>query len=345
MIKENIYLDLKKIISYGSLLNFIIAERGVGKTFGAKSYIIDHFKSKGKQSVYVRRYNRELQESLMKKGTPIFFDQIKNKYPNDKLSNNSEVFYCNGEICGFAVPLSTSNILKSVSFENVDTIIFDEFIIDKGVYHYINNEVTLFMELLETIIRLKPNIKVLLLGNAISITNPYFIELNLSLPYNSEYKIFKRDDKGQPLILVYYGKNLKYREEKKKTRFGQLIADTSYGKYAIDNEMLRDSKAFIGKKTPNSKFYFILKLNNKNIGIWLDYKEQKMFISYDYDPLCPVIFSMTNEDHDEHTLLLRCRTSPFFKSIIEYYRQAKLYFENQQIKNQVMNILVKYLTY
>ena len=345
MIKENIYLDLKKIISYGSLLNFIIAERGVGKTFGAKSYIIDHFKSKGKQSVYVRRYNRELQESLMKKGTPIFFDQIKNKYPNDKLSNNSEVFYCNGEICGFAVPLSTSNILKSVSFENVDTIIFDEFIIDKGVYHYINNEVTLFMELLETIIRLKPNIKVLLLGNAISVTNPYFIELNLSLPYNSEYKIFKRDDKGQPLILVYYGKNLKYREEKKKTRFGQLIADTSYGKYAIDNEMLRDSRAFIGKKTPNSKFYFILKLNNKNIGIWLDYKEQKMFISYDYDPLCPVIFSMTNEDHDEHTLLLRCRTSPFFKSIIEYYRQAKLYFENQQIKNQVMNILVKYLTY
>ena len=346
MIQENIYLDLKKIISYGSLLNFIIAERGVGKTFGAKSYIIDHFKSKHKQSVYVRRYNRELQESLMKKGTPIFFDQIKKKYPNDKLSNNSEVFYCNGEICGFAVPLSTSNILKSVSFEDVDTIIFDEYIIDNtGVYHYIKNEVTLFMELLETIIRLKPNIKVLLLGNAISITNPYFIELNLSLPYNSEFKIFKRDDKGQPLILVYYGKNLKYREEKKKTRFGQLIEGTSYGKYAIDNEMLRDSKSFIQKKTANSKFYFILKLNNKNIGIWLDYQEQKMFISYDYDPLCPVIFSMTNEDHDEHTLLLRCRTSPFFKSIIEYYRTARLCFENQQIKNQIMNILIKYLTY
>lgn len=342
---NDIFLNFNKILSFGSLLNFVIAERGVGKTYGAKSYIVKHYKSKGKQSVYIRRYNRELQESLMKKSTPIFFDQIKKDFPNDKLSNNSEVFYCNGEICGFAVPLSTSNILKSVSFENVDTIIFDEFIIDKGVYHYISNEVTLFMELLETIIRLKPNIKVLLLGNAISITNPYFIELELSLPYNSEYKIFKRDDKGQPLILVYYGKNLKYREEKKKTRFGQLIEGTQYGKYAIDNEMLRDSKSFISKKTANAKFYFILKLNNKNIGIWLDYQEQKMYISYDYDPLCPVIFSMTNEDHDEHTLLLRCRTSPFFKSIIEYYRTARLCFENQQIKNQVMNILVKYLTY
>lgn len=343
---NDIFLNFNKILSFGSLLTFVIAERGVGKTYGAKDFIVSHFKSKGKQSVYVRRYNRELQESLMKKGTPIFFDQIKKKYPDDKLSNNSEVLYCNGDICGFAIPLSTSNILKSVSFENVDTIIFDEFIIDNnGVYHYIKNEVTLFLELLETIIRLKPNIRVLLLGNAISITNPYFLELNLSLPYNSEYKIFKRDDKGQPLLMVYYGKNLKYREEKKKSRFGQLIEDTKYGKYAIDNEMLRDSKAFIHKKSSNAKFYFILKLNNKNIGIWLDYQEQKMYISYDYDPLCPVIFSMTNDDHDENTLLIRCRTSPFFKSIIEYYRSARLYFENQQLKNQVMNVLVKHLTY
>ena len=342
---NDMWLNLHKILSYGSLLNFVIAERGVGKTFSSKDYIITHYKSKNKQTVYVRRYNRELQETLKKGNENIFFDQIKWKYPNDNLNNTSEVLLCNNEVCGYAVPLSTSNILKSVSFEKVDTIIFDEFIIDKGCYHYLQNEVTMFMELIETIARMKPNIKVILLGNAISITNPYFVELNLSLPYNSEFKIFKKDNKGQPLILVYYGKNLKYREEKKKTRLGQLFEGTQYGKYAIDNEMLRDSKAFISKKSVNSKFYFILKLNNKNIGIWLDYKEQKMYISYDYDPLCPVIFSMTNEDHDEHTLLIRARSSPLFKSIIEYYRQARLYFENQQIKNQVMNILVKYLTY
>ena len=342
---NNMWLNLDKIISYGALLNFIIAERGVGKSYSCKKFIVNHYKSKHKQCAYIRRYNRELQEALMKKGVPIFFDQVKNEFPNDKLTNNTELLYYNGEICGFAIPLSTSNILKSSTYENVDTIIFDEFIIDKGTYHYLQNEVVMFMELIETLARLRPNIKIFMLGNAISITNPYFIELNIKMPYNSEFIINYKDNEGKPLILTYYGKNMKYREEKKKTRVGQLFNLTSYGKYAIDNEMLRDSKAFIQKKTPNSKFYFILKLNNKNIGVWLDYKEQKMFISYDYDPLCPVIFSMTNEDHDEHTLLLRCRTSPFFKSIIEYYRTARLCFENQQIKNQVMNILVKYLTY
>ena len=343
-IDKSIFLDFNKILSYGSFLSFVLAERGVGKSYGAKKFIVNHFKRTGKQTVYIRRYNKELQEALLKKSTPIFFDQVKDEFPNDKLSNSKEVLYCNKEICGYALPLSTSNILKSSTFEQVDTIIFDEFIIDKGCYHYLQNEVTAFLELIETVGRLR-DIRVLLLGNAISITNPYFVELDLSLPYNSEYKIFKRDNKGNPLILVYYGKNLKYRELKKSTRFGQLIENTSYGRYAIDNEMLRDSKAFINKKTKDSKFYFILKLNNKNLGVWIDYKLGNMYLSYDYDPNCPVTFSINTEDHDENTILIRGRTSPFFKSIIEYYRLAKLNFENQQIKNQVMKIIVKHLTY
>ena len=343
-IDNSIFLNFNKILSYGSFITFILAERGVGKSYGAKKFIINHYKKTGKQTVYLRRYNKELQEALMKKGTPIFFDQIKDEFPNDKLSNSKELLYCNKDVCGYAVALSTSNILKSSTFENVDTIIYDEFIIDKGTYHYLLNEITAFFELIETIFRLR-NGRVMLLGNPISITNPYFTELDLSLPYNSEYKIFKKDDKGNPLLTVYYGKNLKYREAKKSTRFGQLIEGTKYGKYAIDNEFLRDSKAFIGKKSKDAKFFFILKLNNKNIGIWIDYKQTKMYLSYDYDPNCPTTFSINSEDHDEHTILIRTRTSSFFQSIIDYYRSANLYFENQQLKNQIMSIIAKYLTY
>lgn len=343
-IDNSIFINFNKILSYGSFITFVLAERGVGKSYGAKKFIINHYKKTGKQTVYLRRYNKELQEALMKKSIPIFFDQIKDEFPNDKLTNSKELLYYNKEVCGYAVALSTSNILKSSTFENVDTIIYDEFIIDKGTYHYLQNEVTAFFEIIETIFRLR-NGRVLLLGNAISITNPYFIELNLSLPYNSEYKIFKKDDKGNPLLTVYYGKNLKYREAKKSTRFGQLIDGTKYGKYAIDNEFLRDSKAFLGKKSKDAKFFFILKLNNKNIGIWIDYKQTKMYLSYDYDPNCPIIFSINSEDHDEHTILIRTRTSSFFQSIIDYYRSANLYFENQQLKNQIMTVLAKYLTY
>ncbi len=64
--------------------------------------------------------------------------------------------------------------------------------IDKGSYHYLQNEVTQLLDVIETVARLR-DIRVIFLGNAISITNPYFTYFNLSLPYNSEVNIAKRD--------------------------------------------------------------------------------------------------------------------------------------------------------
>lgn len=341
MNNKNIYYDYQKILSYNALLNFIIGERGVGKSYGAKKYVAQRFIKKHKQFVYLRRYKTELKESMMKNGNPIFFEQIKNDklFKDHKLTNKKDTMYIDNKLCGFAMPLSIANILKSSTYEDVDTIIFDEFIIDKGNYHYLQNEVIQLLDVIETVARLR-DVKVLFLGNAISITNPYFTFFDLSLPYNSDIKTFKNG-----LILVNYIKNIKYREVKKNTRFGKLIADTEYGKYAIDNEFLRDSKSFIRKKTKNCKFYFILVINGKHYGIWNDYQNSLMFISNDYDPNCPVLFSINPDDHNENTLLIRCRTSPFFKSIIEHYRVARLCFENQQIKNNVMEYLIKFLTY
>ena len=338
---DNIFYNYQRILSYNALLNFIIGERGVGKSYGAKKYVAQRFIKKHKQFVYLRRYKTELKQAMMKNGNPIFFDQIKNdKSMKDHiLSNKNDTMYIDGKLCGYAMPLSVANILKSSSYEEVDTIIFDEFIIDKGNYHYLQNEVIQLLDVIETVARLR-DIRVLFLGNAISITNPYFTFFNLSLPYNSDIKTFK-----DGLIVVNYIKNLKYREVKKSTRFGKLIDGTEYGKYAIDNEFLRDSKSFIKKKTKNCKFYFILVINGKHYGVWCDYKDGLMFISNDYDPNCPVIFSINPDDHNENTLLIRCRTSPFFKSIIEHFRLARLCFESQQIKNNVMQYLVKHLTY
>lgn len=337
----SIYFTLDKILSYNALISIILGERGVGKSYDSKIFVANRFIKKGKQFVYLRRYKTELKQAMMKNKTPTFWEQIKNdeRMKDHKFTNTNDTMSIDGKICGFAMPLSIANILKSSTYDNVDTIIFDEFIIDKGTYHYLQNEVIQFLDVIETIARLR-DIRVIMLGNAISITNPYFNFFNLSLPYNSEIKTFK-----DGLIAVQYVKNLKYREVKKSTRFGKLIDGTEYGKYAIDNEFLRDSKTFIRKKTKYSKFYFILVINSKYYGVWCDYKEGMIYISNDYDPNCPVRFSLNSNDHDENTLLIRTRTSPFFKSVIEHYRLARLCFENQQIKNNVMMVIDRFLTY
>ncbi len=346
MENKNIYYNINNLLSYNALLSFVIGERGVGKSYSAKKFVAKRFINKNKQFVYIRRYKTELKQSMIKKGVPIFWKQIENdeELKNHNFNNDNELMKIDDKIAGFAIPLSIANILKSATYDNVDTIIFDEFIIDKGCYHYLQDEVTALLETIETVARLR-NIRVIFLGNAISITNPYFTYFDLSLPYNSQFKVAKRDKNGMPLIVINYIKNEVYRKIKKESRFGQLINGTEYGKYAIDNEFLRDSKSFIHKKTKESKFYFILIINNIYYGIWHDYKNNLMFISKDYDPKCPIKFSINPEDHNENTLLIKCKASPFFRSIIEHYRLAKLCFENQKIKNNIMNILIKYLTY
>lgn len=330
------WYSLQRVLSFNALINFIIGERGVGKSFSCKKHVINRFLKKGEQFVYLRRYKTELKSSV-----PHFFDDIveKNIFPNVKFKVKGNTFFINDKVAGYALPLSTANILKSTSFAKVKTIVFDEFIIDKGCYRYLLNEIETFLDIIETIARLR-EIKVFMLGNAISITNPYFTYFNLSLPYNSDVALFKEGS-----ILVNYIKNEKYREVKKASRFGKLIEGTDYGRYAIDNEFLRDSKSFIKKKEKNSKFYFILIINGQCYGVWNDYKNGFMYISEDYDPNCPVRYALNTKDHTEASILIRVRNSPLIKSVIDHYRLARLCFENQRIKNIIIEELSRYLTF
>ena len=339
--KNNFYYNITDIMGYNALFNYIIGERGVGKTFSAKEYVINKFIKKGEEFVYVRRYNTELEEAVGTSTKQKFFEQIitAGKFKEHKLTNTKDTFKIDGNICGYAIALSTSMILKSTSFDKVTTIIFDEFIIDKGCYHYLPNEVEAFLELYETIARLR-NVKVLFLGNAISSSNPYFLYFDLSLPYNSTHKIFKNGE-----ILVNYIKNENYRAVKKASRFGKLIAGTKYSEYAIDNVMFRDSNTFVKKKSGSCKFYFKLKYQGTIYGIWLQPKENVIYISYDYDEKCPIEFVVELDDHNEVTFLLRSRTSVHIQNLIYYYQNSLMRFESQKIKNEFIKVMYKFIKY
>ena len=335
------FYDYSKLISYNALLNFVIGERGVGKTFGAKKYVINDYLKNCNEFVYLRRYKTELDIAMdgfftQLQDAGLFQDNVFTIKQNRKRVTKFEM---DGNVIGYAIPLSTANILKSASYSKVRTIIFDEFIIDKGTYHYLANEVIQFLDVIETIARLR-DVRVLLLGNAISISNPYFNFFNLSLPYGSEFKRFK-----DGLILVNYIKNEAYRKVKKESRFGRLIDGTEYGKYAIDNEWLRDSKSFISKRTPQARPFATIRANGETYGIWRDFKQALIFISKDYEPSNPCQYAFNEYDHDEKTILLQARNNTWFKTIIEAYRMGRLFFDNQKVKNDFMQILNKCLTY
>lgn len=332
----SIFYSPEKLISYNALFNFVIGERGVGKTYGVSKFSVQDFLKHGNEFVYLRRYKSELEKS-----GPGFFKKFQKtgEFDGHEMEFKNSEFLIDDEVAGYALPLSTANILKSDdTYANVKNIIFDEFIIDKGTYHYLRNEVEQLLDIIETIARLR-NIRVFFLGNAISISNPYFAYFDLTLPYGSEFKLFKNG-----LICVNYIKNMAYRAKKKASRFGQLIEGTSYGRYAIDNEWLRDSKSFIRKKTGACHNWSILVIDGQRFGVWKN-GDGFVFISNDYDPNNPCVFAAEVKDHDEQTMLIRARNSSWFKPVITGFRKGMLAFEDQKIKNTVMPILSKCLTY
>lgn len=290
------YYDYHKIISYNAMINILIGERGVGKTYGASKFVVSQYLKKGEQFCYIRRYKPEI-----KKAVPNFFESLINneEFKGHTLTTKGNTFYCDGEVIGYAMTLATAQDLKSSNFSKVKNIIFDEFIIEQGQKkYYLQNEVFTFLNLLETIGRLR-DIRVFMLANSASITNPYFAFFDLSMPYNSDIKLFKNGT-----ILLQYMKNQEYRDFKKQTKFGQLVAGTPFEDYAIDNKFLDDDKSFVQKKSGTSHFSFAFIYDNVTYGVWYDYSVGNIFVSFDYDVSSPFVFAITLQDHKPNTMLI-----------------------------------------
>ena len=329
---NNFYWDINRPLSYNALFNFIVGNRGGGKTYGCKKFVIKRFLKYKEEFIYMRRYKTEFDDFNT------FFADIAEEFPECEFEIRGKKCYINGAIAGRGLVLSTSKIKKSVSYPNVTTIIFDEFLIDKGVYHYLQDEVTQFLEAYETIARLRDNVRVFFLSNAITITNPYFLYFGVKIPFGTDISC-----KGEILIQVY--SNKEFIEAKKKSRFGQIISGTKYEKYSVENEFLRDNKTFIEKKKGNCSFIFSFVYNKKVYGVWRSFSQGKYWVSYDYDTSYSQ-YCLTKDDLTPNTLLISClRDSRDFRQFVEQYKNGNVYFENINIKNTCYEVMRLYSIY
>lgn len=348
------YYDYQKILSYGGYISFIVGGRGFGKSYGAKKVCIDDYLKNKNQFVYLRRYKTELDTAV-----PEFFsDLISNdEYPNHvftvKKSKKVSTFYVqsksideNGkeilsdpEIMGYAIPLSTSHVLKSTPFPNVRTIVFDEFLLTKGSYHYLRNEIIMFLDLLETVGRMRDNVRVFMIANATDLYNPYMSYFDLEMPYNSDFKTFK-----DGLIVVNYihEDSKEYTDKKRQTRLGRLIKGTDYEKYSVDNEWLsRANKDFVKKKGGDARCRYVFYYDKEKYGLWYDNKERIVYVSKDHDPLAHNEFAFDLMSHTPDTIYRKLRTNLCYIALVTAFENGYLYFENLTIKEKIMNLIEK----
>lgn len=196
----------------------------------------------------------------------------------------------------------------------------------------------ILLSIFDSIIRNRNDVRIIILGNAVEGIeySPLFSFFGLSLPYGNDIKLFKDNT-----ILVQYMKNEEFRKDRENTLIGKLAKGTAYERYALENQILDKNNNFIEKKKGTSKFSFAFIYENEIYGVWFDYVEGKIYVSFDYNKNTPYIFSFTLKDHKPNTLMINSvRNYKAFKNFIENFKLGNVYYENQKIKH-VTNQLLK----
>ena len=329
------WYDIGQTLTYNCLFNFVIGNRGCGKTYAAKKRAIKLFIDKGHQFVYLRRFKDELDQTA----ESYFNDIIENEeFPNTIIEYKNGQYFVNDQLAGYAMALTKAKDIKSASFPLVYFIIFDEFLMeDNGYTRYLKNEVEQFLSFYMSIDRYR-GCTVFFLANSVALINPYTLYFRLQLPHGSN--ITRKGD-----VLLQLVQDEEYINERKQTRFGKIIEGTDFAKYAIENKFRDDDKTFILPKTEKAQHKFSFIYNGDRFGVWLDFDEGKYFVSVDYDPSCPFLYAITTEDHSPNTMLLsKLAKTIYFRSFIDAYKNGNVYFENVKTKNiafEVIRLCVK----
>lgn len=321
------------VLSHNRIMNMVLSNRGGGKTFDCTKWAIDDFKRTGRKTIWVRRYVNELRGDKDNPGildNNAFFNAVTKEglYEGDELEIRGNIGYINGEPAINFVALSTSRKMKSINFPDVNKIIFDEFVVDKGRSSYLKNEVEIFLDLYETIARLRDNVRAVLLANAVSIVNPYFLYWNIKPKPDKRFTVV-----GQVCVEMFTDEE--FIAKKKATQFGQLVNGTRYGKYAIENKWLNDSETFVEPKTPGAEFMLGMKYAGIMYGFWVDYDQGLIYVNRQYDPSSYSLYCLTKDDHEANLLLIKSLgDSKRVQRIVYAFRNGLLRFQDMQVKNQ-----------
>lgn len=324
---KSIYYDLSRLLSYKKLVSIVIGNRGGGKSYAAKAWAIRGWIRNKKQFIYLRRFATEFEFITN------WFSDIQHEFPEHEFMVKGGCFYIDDEIAGYYIPLSTSQKNKSTSYPDVDKIIFDEFIIDKGAYHYLKDEVTMLLDFCETVFRLRDDGRILLISNAITVANPYFLY----------FKLFPKHDTTfitRPQVVLEMYKSKDFIEAKKKTRFGQLIDGTKYGAYNMENEFYKDSNTFIEKKTGKCIPWLTVIFIGRKYSVWYGTETGWIYFTRGAAPDNRPTYALTTADHDVNMLLIKnIKSNHWFKSIKESYEMSYVRFDCIESKAAFYDIM------
>lgn len=210
--KDDFY-SLDRIMSENEDYYLIVGQRSNGKTHACLTRALYNYLRLGKRFIYMRKWV----EDITTRNCSTAFDRI----PVDKIFGEGyHIKFRNGtwtlynevgekvDDIGYAVALNQVGHLKSTTFAEVKTIIFDEFI-DMAGTRKLSYELSQFENLINTITRIFDGFEIFLLANTVSRYSPYFVYFDTNIRKIKQGEIVRREivtDMGVIRVALEYCK-------------------------------------------------------------------------------------------------------------------------------------------
>ena len=180
------YYELDRILTKNAHINFIIGERSNGKTTAVLRHIVKDYYETGRRGMIVRQMEEDIKgfratalfaainNGMVEELTNDEYHAVKcfrRSYYLGRLNDDGEMVY-EKEPFAQLVSLSQADHNKSISFPNVGTIMFDEFMRQGG--QMLTDELKKFDSIISTIVREKAMATIFMVANTVSWNSPYF---------------------------------------------------------------------------------------------------------------------------------------------------------------------------
>lgn len=339
------YYDGAKLLSMLDLngekpeIYLCTSNRSAGKTTYFNRLVVNKFKKNGEKFMLIYRYNYELDDCADK-----FFKDIENLFfkgetmtSKRKASGIFHELFLNDESCGYAISLNSADQLKKYShlFSDVQRMLFDEF--QSETNHYCSDEIRKFISIHTSVARGQGKharyLPVYMVGNPVSIINPYYIELGISERLRDDTKFLKGDGFVLEQGFVESASNAQ-----KSSGFNKAFCKNSYVAYSSQCVYLNDNKSFIEKPAGIGRYLCTLRYNGVDYGVREFAESGCIYVDDKSDSTFRLKITVTTEDHAINYVMLK-RNDMFISTLRLYFEKGCFRFKDLKCKEALLKAL------
>lgn len=283
MVNKSVYYSNCHLFSFGCKVLGIIGARGIGKTYSCKKYILKRFFNNGNVFAWLRDSENALDEVMGNDGLKFFKDikkdnELKKYLDKAKIVVKDGVCKINGKVCGYFMSCSTFYKLKGTDYSDVSTIVYDEFIGEK-TQAVRGDRAYEFLNMVETIGRLRNDYKIILTANALDKGSSILDALGIVIKGFGYYV-----NRSKDVAIHYADNNPMYLQKKLASISGKLMNNTAFGDNLLYNDFSSNKVELYDKKPKGCKCLCIFR-NQYNQRIKIDFKGGMFYISNDENEL------------------------------------------------------------